>query len=67
MSFKNRVQSVQPQYMVRHPLVERISRTPPLSNRRYFDEFTAVHVSSRGHHLIAMLASSRLVVIKHFE
>ncbi|THU97133.1 hypothetical protein K435DRAFT_663256 [Dendrothele bispora CBS 962.96] len=53
--------------MVRHPLAEGVSRTPPLRNRRYFDEFTAVHVSSCGRHLIAMLASSRLVVIKHFE
>ncbi|THU81561.1 hypothetical protein K435DRAFT_784958 [Dendrothele bispora CBS 962.96] len=52
--------------MVRHPLDEVIPGTP-LPNRRYFDEFTAVHVPSCGRHFIAMLASSGVVAIKHFE
>ncbi|KAJ4490203.1 hypothetical protein J3R30DRAFT_3276999 [Lentinula aciculospora] len=34
---------------------------------RSIDEFIAVHVSSCGRHLVAMLASSRVVIIKNFQ
>ncbi|KAJ4488680.1 hypothetical protein C8R41DRAFT_981845 [Lentinula lateritia] len=34
---------------------------------RIIDEFVAVHVSSCGRHLVAMLASARVVVIENFQ
>ncbi|KAF8804780.1 hypothetical protein BYT27DRAFT_7243584 [Phlegmacium glaucopus] len=37
------------------------------SARRVIDEFIAVHVSSDGKHLVALLGGSRLVIIHHFE
>ncbi|KIK68565.1 hypothetical protein GYMLUDRAFT_1008372 [Collybiopsis luxurians FD-317 M1] len=40
-----------------------ISRLP----QRTIDQFVAVHVSCCGKHLVAMLASSRIVIIENFE
>ncbi|KAJ7292712.1 hypothetical protein C8J57DRAFT_1266839 [Mycena rebaudengoi] len=40
---------------------------PPISTRRLIDEFIAVHVSACGSHLVALLASCRLIVIPFFE
>ncbi|KAF5344917.1 hypothetical protein D9758_011579 [Tetrapyrgos nigripes] len=53
--------------MVNHPLRERIPAEPPAPNRRYLDEFVAAHVSRCGRHLVAMLATSKLVFIKDFQ
>ncbi|KAF5389649.1 hypothetical protein D9757_004139 [Collybiopsis confluens] len=49
-----------------HTSMEEFSSTSPLPERSV-DEFVAVHVSSCGRHLVAMLASSRVVIIKDFE
>ncbi|KAJ7492108.1 hypothetical protein FB451DRAFT_1217016 [Mycena latifolia] len=37
------------------------------SGRRLINEFTAVHVSACGSHLVALLADSRLIIIPFFE
>ncbi|KAL0563370.1 hypothetical protein V5O48_018698, partial [Marasmius crinis-equi] len=39
----------------------------PEDHRSVLDEFTAVHVSACGNHLVAMLRTSRLVVIRNFS
>ncbi|KAF9078790.1 hypothetical protein BDP27DRAFT_1441172 [Rhodocollybia butyracea] len=47
--------------------VEETDFSSTVSSPRVVDEFIAVHVSSCGRHLVAMLASSRVVVIQNFE
>ncbi|KAK7063753.1 F-box domain-containing protein [Favolaschia claudopus] len=39
----------------------------PTDRKRLIDEFVAVHVSACGSHLVAVLASSRLVIIPFFQ
>ncbi|KAJ3715067.1 hypothetical protein EV361DRAFT_945935 [Lentinula raphanica] len=38
-----------------------------VSTPRVIDEFVAAHVSSCGHHLVALLGSSRVVIIQNFQ
>ncbi|KAF9255896.1 hypothetical protein L218DRAFT_937214 [Marasmius fiardii PR-910] len=38
----------------------------PEDHRMWLDEFIAVHISSCGNHLVGMLSSSRLVIVRNF-
>ncbi|KAG7090469.1 hypothetical protein E1B28_009584 [Marasmius oreades] len=38
----------------------------PEDHRMWLDEFVAVHVSACGNHLVALLSSSRIVIVRNF-